>query len=423
MVRLRVRTAIVLACNFVLTFSACESSPTSTRSTSSSLIAAGSAEPPQVGTEAPSGDAGVWRSALLDDAMRVASSFESKSHVKVKSRMQREVAAAALEVGLIDRARGYADRIADWRRGEVSAMVAQALAEIGDRRGAEACLVRASEVAASTEGWMLERLTTDIAIAYALLGDAEHARQLGARVAPELTGAVEATLSDRVSMEELDRQSDAFDAAIATGSLDVVRSGVDGHFRIWARVRDDAKRSSRAERAIRESAPGLPEELRIGVRLQLADALAAAGRPDDCRAELKVALDELRARERFPDVDGPLARDVAKALARHGESELAGGLLAEMVRRYERAPDAMVDVDRADYLRALAEALYAIGDEEGARRAWGLALEAGAVNVNARPRAEDLCLTLLSMIRSGVEPSAGMRGRVAAIESGLKAPW
>jgi hypothetical protein len=94
-----------------------------------------------------------------------------------------------------------------------------------------------------------------------------------------------------------------------------------------------------------------------------------------------------------------------------------------MVSAYERSPQAIVDIERADYLRPLAEALHAMGDDVEARRVWMLALEAGAVNVNARPRAEDLCQTSLSMIRSGVEPTPEMRSRMAAIEAGLKAPW
>ncbi|MGA1266734.1 MAG: hypothetical protein ACO32J_06105 [Phycisphaerales bacterium] len=63
------------------------------------------------------------------------------------------------------------------------------------------------------------------------------------------------------------------------------------------------------------------------------------------------------------------------------------------------------------------------GDRDEALRIWRLALEAGALNPNARPRAEDLCLTCLSMVRSGVEPPADMRATIRSIRSGLKAPW
>ncbi|NBX26108.1 MAG: hypothetical protein EBQ99_08705, partial [Planctomycetes bacterium] len=227
----------------------------------------------------------------------------------------------------------------------------------------------------------------------------------------------------RVPLEELDRQSAAFDAAIATQSLDVVRAGMDGHFAVWERVSDDAERSARAEKAIRDAIPGLPEELQIGARIRLADRLAAVGRESDARREVAEAVRLLQARERHPDVAGPLARDVAEAQARRGDVAAARTMLLEMVSRYERAPQAMVDIERADYLRPLAEALHTLGDDAEARRVWVLALDAGAVNVNARPRAEDLCLTSLSMIRAGVEPNADMRSRMAIIEGGLKAPW
>jgi tetratricopeptide (TPR) repeat protein len=369
-------------------------------------------------------DAGAeWRREELANAMRVASSFQSKSHVRVKSRMQREVAATALDVGMESLAVSYANEIADWRRGEVLALAAQAMARCGDRRGAESCLALAAQELVNAQDWMRERLTSQIAVAYALLGETEKARSLGAQVAPELTGSVEATLSGQASIGELDRQSDAFDAAIATQSMDVVRSGIDGHFAVWSRVRGDAARSARAEKAIRGAAAGLPEELQIGVRLRLADALVSAGRVDDARTEVGEALRILQSRERLPDVEGPLARDVAEAQVRHGDPAGARRLLLDRVGRFERAPADMVDIERADYLRPLAEALHALGDDTEARRVWLLALDAGAVNVNARPRAEDLCLTRLSMIRAGVEPTSEMRSRMAAIESGLKAPW
>jgi tetratricopeptide (TPR) repeat protein len=139
--------------------------------------------------------------------------------------------------------------------------------------------------------------------------------------------------------------------------------------------------------------------------------------------ELQTATTMVREGDFLPDMLGPLARDVARARARHGDASGAREMLGEMLKRYEQAPTAMVDIERADYLRALAEALQDLGDHKDAMHAWTLALEAGSVNPNARPRAEDLCLTMLSMVRSGAEPTEGMHARMTDIQGGLKAPW
>ncbi|NBV63126.1 MAG: hypothetical protein EBR71_01365 [Planctomycetes bacterium] len=182
-------------------------------------------------------------------------------------------------------------------------------------------------------------------------------------------------------------------------------------------------RHAAAEKAIRAALPALPPALQIDVHLQLADALDEVGQHQACMQELQTATTMVQEGDFLPDTLGPLARDVARARARHGDASGAREMLGDMLKRYEQSPTAMVDIERADYLRALAEALHDLGDREAAMHAWTLALEAGSVNPNARPRAEDLCLTMLSMVRSSAEPTDGMRARMTDIQSGLKAPW
>lgn len=355
--------------------------------------------------------------------MQVASSLETKAHARVKARLQKDVASTAIEIGLIDVGIRDAEAIQDWRRGQALAIAAQALARKGDRASAEACVAKAVQVAASTESSKQEQLNLEIALAMAMLGNVEQARQYGARAPVEFTGRVETQLVSQVSIDEVDRQCDAFDKAIASGSFDIVGSGVDGYFAVWERVRTDATRGARAEKAIRAALPALPAALQIGVHLQLADALDEVGQHQACMQELQTATTMVRGGDFLPDTLGPLARDVARARARHGDASGAREMLGEMLKRYEQAPTAMVDIERADYLRALAEALQDLGDREAAMHAWTLALEAGSVNPNARPRAEDLCLTMLSMVQSGAEPTDVIRSRMTDIQSGLKAPW
>lgn len=360
---------------------------------------------------------------LLDQAMGVASSPPGKSHARVKSRLQRDVVVTAIEVGAFDAALRYADQIEDGRRAESLAMLAQALAKKGDLIRADQCVVRAVDLSAASEGATKERILTEVAVAFALMGQSDKARQFAGRVPQELTGRVEAEIASQAALEELDRQCDAFDRAIQTRSLDIAYSGVNGYFAVWQRVRGDEARCTRAEQAIRAAMPNFPMAFQIESLIRLSDALSAQGRQEEAVAELARARAVLMTTDFLPDTSGPIGRDIALAFDRRGDRASARQLLLDMVAAYERNPKAMVDIERADYLCPLASALAQVGDRGTAERVWSLALEAGSINPNARPRAEDLCMVMLSMARSGFEPTEGLRSTMAQIRGGLQPPW
>ncbi|NBV63127.1 MAG: hypothetical protein EBR71_01370 [Planctomycetes bacterium] len=214
-------------------------------------------EPDRTASPKPPAQRGpaAWQADLLTKSMQVASSLETKAHARVKARLQKDVASTAIEIGLIDVGIRDAEAIQDWRRGQALAIAAQALARKGDRASAEACVAKAVQVAASTESAKQDQLNLEIALAMAMLGNVEQARQYGARAPVEFTGRVEAQLVSQVSIDEVDRQCDAFDKAIASGSFDIVRSGVDGYFRVWSRVRTDATRGGREGHPRRAASP------------------------------------------------------------------------------------------------------------------------------------------------------------------------
>jgi hypothetical protein len=56
-------------------------------------------------------------------------------------------------------------------------------------------------------------------------------------------------------------------------------------------------------------------------------------------------------------------------------------------------------------------------------KVYAQAVEVGAVNINARTRAEDLSTTLLSMALMELEPDAAIWERVRQIQKGLADPW
>lgn len=364
-----------------------------------------------------------WQKSLLDEAFRTASQLPERPHARARARLQEEIANAALELGMIELALSYGDRIADWRRGEVLALAAQRFARAGDMARARTCMAEALDVAATSTGWTRDRVLTEVAAAHVALGDVDSARALAAQVPPEDTGRVEAALSGLVQDGELDRQADAFDQAIATRNFDLARSGIDGYLAWYARVAKDPPRAGRAVKAIRAAAPDLPRDLQVTYAVKLADALAAQGCREECAAELAVATRILGDTEFLAEDVGPLSATVARARARHGDGDGARQLLQSALDTYAARHAEIADVFRAGYLRPVAEALAAVGDDDGARVCWMMALDAGATNPNAKPRTEDLCRTSLSMVHAGVEPDAATRQRMADIRASLKDPW
>ena len=324
---------------------------------------------------------------------------------------------------MIELALSYGSRIADWRRGEVLALAAQRFARAGDVPRARTCLAGALDVAATSTGWMRDRVLTEVAAVHVILGEIDEARGLAAQVPLEDTGRVEAALSGLVQDSELDRQADAFDQAIATKNFDLARSGIDGYLAWYARVAKDPARADRALKAIRAAVPDLPRDLQVTYSVKLADALAAQGHREECTAELAAAARILAQTEFLPEDVGPLTAAVARARARHGDERGARELLASALDTYSARHGEIADVFRAGYLRPVAEALAAVGDPDGARACWMMALDAGATNPNSRPRAEDLCRTSASMVRAGIEPNAVMGQRMSEIRAGLGEPW
>jgi hypothetical protein len=102
------------------------------------------------------------------------------------------------------------------------------------------------------------------------------------------------------------------------------------------------------------------------------------------------------------------------------------GRVAVKVSREKQDDDEvkdLVDVFRAEARRPAAEALAAMGAVDRAREVFAALIEEGAVNPNARPRAEDLALTAASLARAGIEPDEAMWARLRGIREGLVAPW
>jgi tetratricopeptide (TPR) repeat protein len=114
---------------------------------------------------------------------------------------------------------------------------------------------------------------------------------------------------------------------------------------------------------------------------------------------------------------------VARAKARVGEREQALADLEAALAQFDAAREQIVDIFRAQPLRAVAEAYAELGERDRARAVYMRAIEEGSRNPNARPRAEDLSATALSLASSGTEPDDAIAARLRAVRAGLIEPW
>jgi len=362
---------------------------------------------------------------LLSMADEVASMIPGEDFEVDRSVDRAAIVECCLALGDLDRAEAFAARIENWRRGDALVQVGKARLAAGDRAGAEQCAGRALNDAGSWKDWGIERVSAAAASLWLALGDPNRAKALLPAEAVDLRGAFEASRVATAPEAELPAMMDAFDRAIETQNLDVARGAINGYLAVLARAlaSRDAALEDRSRAAIDKAVPGLPHDLQIDTMLRVNDVLRDAGRADAARSEVEKAAAafgrmefEVQAR---PTVGIPIAEaqwrlgDRAAALARM--DELRDAFLARMQE--------VTDLRRATPLRALAEGYMLAGERGRADAAYAAALAEGARNPNARPRANDLCTTMVSMARSGFVPPQPMERTMSSIRAGLAAPW
>lgn len=369
-------------------------------------------------------DVAAARMRMLERANAIALRIPSPSFEKDRAKMQLAVVECCLANGMLDAAFDWsAPMELTWRRGEALALTAQAYARAGNAARARELAERAVGGASDYPDWAAARVRAGAAKAFVLLGDSARIDSLVGPTDPALLGEVHAVLAEGAAGEELDAKADMFDKAIATRNFDLAKGGIDGYMVLLGRVVSDGPRRARAMKAIDEAIPGLPFDLQIDYRCRLAERLDALGLGSESGAELAKAVKLFDSTTFMAEDIAPIGAKLARTESKLGNASGARTRLAALERTYRERLEEIVDLRRATSLRALAEVRAQLGDGAEALRLWADALEAGALNPNARPRAEDLCSTCISMAGAGMSPTAAMQARMSALESGLVAPW
>jgi hypothetical protein len=369
------------------------------------------------------------RGDLLDLAFSAASALPSIPHIKNRSRAQEAVVEACLKLNLPVRACGIAETMETWRQGSSFAAIAVWCARRGRATEADAFLVRAKTIAAgianaeATQDWHQDRIRALCGEALLVLGRESDAAAAAGGLTISEAGPVEAERAACLRSEDFDARLVAIDAILEGGSFEPARNALEVCVALFDRFHDDLARRAKLETRIRDGCPNLPVDARADLLARLAetalahgDAAAARGFAREAR-EMTAPLPETAERKL------PRIARISTIRFRAGERDEARSDLAEALARYEVERAAIVDVFRARVLIPIAEAWHAAGDRHVALGVYRRALEEGVVNLNSRPRAEDLVAICCSMAVHGVEPDAPLLARLREVRGALGNPW
>ena len=367
--------------------------------------------------------ANLSRDDLLDLAFQISTSIPIEPFASDRARMQALVAQACIKNGSLIQATQYASKIEGWRQGELFALIGQQYATANETQLARDFAARAMEVATNETDWRRERIVIDAAKIYLQLGDSAKASTLLEGATQAELGKLEAARTAIVLESQLDNQADMFDKAIATKNFDLARGGIDGYL-VWLdRVSQDEIRTTRALKAIDDALLELPLDLQVKYGIDLADHLHKNLKRDLAILKLDKATEIFSATTFLPEDVAPLGAMIARARIRMGDESSARLLLQRLYSEYSTRREGIVNLRRATSLRALGEGFYELGDRDDAIACYNLALEEGTINPNARPRAEDLVATCISMAEYGISLTPDLKNRIDTIRSSLTYPW
>ncbi|MBL9120433.1 MAG: hypothetical protein JNL80_11025 [Phycisphaerae bacterium] len=364
------------------------------------------------------------RIELLERAFAVASAIPVAPHIKDRSRCQEAVVVTCLELDRPDLAARYVDRIENWRRGSAYADLASHCAGRGMVADAERYLALAATVADSAEDWRKDRVKEKIARSSALLAVAKaKAADDSAREADSKTPAIASSAKAVLDRAEIERRLSEVGPIAEKGNFDQIRVALYACAALYDEVYADEANRKLVDQTIESSWGKVPVTVRIDVLSMLAGSALRHQDQMTARSILTRAEALMNGADWLPEDRIPVVARLALMRHRAGETDLAKSAAEGALALFRAERERMINIDRADALRPLAEAVFEISGATAAMEIYRLAVEEGVANPNSRPRAEDLALTCASMARVGLEPDEQLSIRITAIAGGLSDPW
>lgn len=369
-----------------------------------------------------------WQTSLLDGPAAAAGRMPANPHLKNRSKVQEELAAALLELGAIDAALRCAEAIGNWRQGCVWADAAYECALQGREQQALQLLEKAHKVAESAgdgeiQDWQRGRVRGKIARAYLALGRESAAKPYMQNLEPAEAKAVADELARQAPLEHFEPQRAALEDGLASGDFERIKTAIDLAVLVHARWYDEQADREAVEELLERHSQRLPLDIRVGALLRMCDTAATKGVKGDAMRLMDKARALVDGAKWLPEHRIPLDARIAELLHRAGDTQGAAALLDSALERYAAEEAQIVNIYRAGALRPVAEVLRRTGRDEAALDTYRRVLEAGMANPNSRPRLDDLAATCISLARTGCKPDAALRARIDEIAKGLGDPW
>jgi len=234
---------------------------------------------------------------------------------------------------------------------------------------------------------------------------------------------VQAVRAQLIDAGAFDVELAHLDRLVTSGSFEQIRGQVGVCARLFSRVYDDESRRSRLEQGIKASLDRFPASVRIETHAELAGLALDHQDPKKALSLLEEAQGLLEGAKWTPEDRILLMARLARLRHRAGDLEGARRQADAALAQLDAELDRIDARNRPAALRALAEAWQSLGAREAALSAYRRAVEEGAANPNARPRALELSATCCSMALRAFEPDAGLRTRMLELLRGLGPPW
>ena len=371
-----------------------------------------------------------FQADLLDVAFETATSIPIHPHIKTRSKVQESVVKACLDLDQPLRALDYLQRIDNWRRGVCYADLALYLAKQGHEDEVQKYLDLANLVAeegingvTDLQEWRSDHIRVKIAQTHAWLGQMQGALRFETNVEPFEQGKVASIAAMKATTDSFEVQMKSLEELTSMGNFDITNNALRAYVQLFNRFYDNEDYRTRVEDKIKSFLNKLPVFLRIELLEELAGY--ALEHSDSAKAlELMNESGHMIENQQWPaEYQIPLISRVSKVRFRAGDQERARADLEGALAQYDRQYHDIVNIDRADVLRQVAQAYHTMGDRENSLLIYKRAIEAGMDNPNSRPRAEDLAATCLSLALNSVEPDSELWARIREIQGGLGHPW
>lgn len=365
---------------------------------------------------------------LLDLVFDSALGMPTNPFIKTRSKLQLEVVNACLELGLYARAQGYIDTIENWRRGEGYANLAFALAEAGQGHLVEPYLEQAIEVSDWGEeilrqAWRRDRIRSAVARTLLVLGRIEEAYEIQSNLVDEESGRIAPLTARLAEPEHFDQQFEQFHSVAELGSFEQIKSALEGLVVLYGRNYEDEERRSAVRDSVQWHRGRIPAAIHIDLLLSMSQAASDHGDSATAQELVDEACAVVDEAVWTAEHHVPMLAKIASQRFLAGDEVRARAEATAALAIFDAGREEVVDMFRSESLLPLAEAWQGMGEGTSARAVYARCLTEAGINVNSRPRLEDLIGIVCSIVTRGVEVDEPLKQRIESLNDALSEAW